>query len=201
MYLSKLTLNPTNKRVQKELANVYELHRTIMSAFPDNIENKRVLFRLYADSKSGFPSVLVQSMNEPVWSKLNVDENYLFSNVEMKEILLKLKEGQVFYFRLYANPTVKRNGKRFGLIKDSEQTEWLQRKADNGGFSILHTSITPKGIVKQKKGKMDISFLAVTFEGNLKIDSPEKFQNTIEKGIGTGKGLGFGLLSVAPCRD
>ena len=34
LYLSRLILNLRSRRVQQELANVYELHRTIMTAFP-----------------------------------------------------------------------------------------------------------------------------------------------------------------------
>ena len=43
MYLSQLTLNPRTRRVQRELANPYELHRTLMRAYPEALpEGERV---------------------------------------------------------------------------------------------------------------------------------------------------------------
>ena len=48
MYLSRLILNPLSRRVQKEMANPYEMHRSIMRAFPARIgdDSERVLFRV-----------------------------------------------------------------------------------------------------------------------------------------------------------
>ena len=34
MYLSKLVLNPASRRVRTEIGRPYELHRTLMHAFP-----------------------------------------------------------------------------------------------------------------------------------------------------------------------
>ena len=34
MYLSRLILNPRSRRVQRELAEPYEMHRSLMKAFP-----------------------------------------------------------------------------------------------------------------------------------------------------------------------
>ena len=38
MYLSRLILNPRNRRVQREIAGPYQMHRSIMRAFPDNLQ-------------------------------------------------------------------------------------------------------------------------------------------------------------------
>ena len=37
MFLSKLILNPRNRRVQREIADPYQMHRSLMRAFPDNL--------------------------------------------------------------------------------------------------------------------------------------------------------------------
>ena len=47
---------------------------------------------------------------------------------------------------------------------------------------------------------MNISFFGVLFEGMLRVDEPEKFLKSVESGIGSAKGFGFGLLSVAPAK-
>ncbi len=42
---------------------------------------------------------------------------------------------------------------------------------------------------------------AVRFEGVLKIINKELFTKTIENGIGSAKGFGFGLLSLARIKE
>ena len=34
MYLSRLAINPRSRDVQQDLADIYQMHRTVMSAFP-----------------------------------------------------------------------------------------------------------------------------------------------------------------------
>jgi CRISPR system Cascade subunit CasE len=46
--------------------------------------------------------------------------------------------------------------------------------------------------------KHRLSFGSVLFEGVLEITDAERFQKTLEAGIGSGKAYGFGLLSIAP---
>ena len=125
MYLSRLILNPRHRRVQRELANPYELHRTLMRGFPDGLEtlnDERVLFRVEVEPRTGVPVVLVQSLNQPDWSWLVASEGYLlpesgwpayvFANPATKTFDLPLSLGQVLAFRLRANPTAKRRRER-----------------------------------------------------------------------------------------
>lgn len=39
-------------------------------------------------------------------------------------------------------------------------------------------------------------FNSILFSGTLIVQDPEKFKKTIENGIGSAKGFGFGLLSI-----
>jgi len=41
-------------------------------------------------------------------------------------------------------------------------------------------------------------FNAVTFEGQLQITNKELFIAALKFGLGSGKGYGFGLLSISP---
>ena len=41
---------------------------------------------------------------------------------------------------------------------------------------------------------------AVLFEGVLEVNDPALLEKAIQEGIGSGKGFGFGLLSLAPVR-
>ena len=161
MYLSRLILDIESRQVQKELSRPYEMHRTLMRAFPDdsagNGENAReqfgVLFRAELEERNSRSVVHVQSIVEPNWSFLEHKNRYLLplsSNPSWKDvsqIYNVLETGQTLRFRLRANPTKRiakpragsegLKGKRVGLLREEEQIAWLVRKGESGGFEIL----------------------------------------------------------------
>jgi CRISPR system Cascade subunit CasE len=221
MYLSRLILNPRSRQVQREIANPYEMHRTILRAFPASLSpGERVLFRLEVHPRSGVPTLLVQSVEEPDWSRLSAySPDYLLpeknlplevDNPAVKELRLKLHPGQRLAFRLRANPTVKKDrpdkkqGRRVGLYREEDQLKWLQRKLDQAGARLLEarTGDEEKVRGRQRRAEMkhELTFAAVQFEGLLQVLDPERLMRALEAGIGSAKGLGFGLLSLAPAR-
>ena len=208
MYLSILRLNPHSRRAMTEARRPYELHRSLMLAFPDRKDGGpgRVLFRLDVDHRGGGISVLVQSENKPDWTALNNSGSFLLEGPLCKVFAPAFAAGQVLYFRLRANPTVKRNGKRLGILREEEQTAWLERKAKASGFESISLTVIPENMACDKMTDQvgsphDLSLLSIRFEGLLKVTDPHTFRQTIQCGIGSGKGLGFGLLSIAPLRE
>lgn len=207
MFLSKLELNPRSRRVHNEITRPYEMHRTVMSGFPqfDEQDRDRVLFRVDSNDRTRQINLLVQSGISPEWSQVQRDSQYCISDPLHKEFRPALSSGQQRYFRIRANPTVKKNGKRVGLQKEEDQQAWLSRKADLGGFEIESLSIKDEGKINDYKGtgnnSRDLSFYSVIFEGTLLVTDPDLFQLTLEKGVGPGKGIGFGLLSIAPSKN
>ena len=154
MYLSRLTLNPRTRRVQRELANPYELHRTLMSAFPEDLpEGERVLFRVDVDDHTGVPTVLLQSHGQPDWAWLGDPRanGYLLRAPESKPFALTFTPGQTLAFYLRANPTVKhsapgqRQGRRDPLYQEEDQIAWLERKAAAGGFRLIRVAVLKEG--------------------------------------------------------
>ncbi len=210
MYLSRLILNPRNRRAQREIAAPYQLHKTLMRPFPDdmNREKDRILFRVDADPRTGVPTVLLQSTLEPRWGWLtnNGARGYLLQPPETKIFDLDLAPGQVLAFRLRANPTVKRkcaDGKRrrVGLYQEKEQQKWLERKAEQGGFCLLsirsQNAPDVRGWAHRDDAKHKLKLFAVQFDGLLQVTDPNQVRETVRRGVGSGKGLGFGLLSLA----
>ncbi|MGD9100121.1 MAG: type I-E CRISPR-associated protein Cas6/Cse3/CasE [Anaerolineae bacterium] len=221
MHLSRLILNPRNRRVQREVASPYQLHRSLMRAFPDGLKEgqERVLFRLEEHPRTGALTLLVQSLNPPDWSWLQAPNarDYLlpehllppgvYDNPATKPFDLALSPGQVLAFRLRANPTVKRkfpNGdhKRVGLYREEEQIQWLERKAELGGFDLLSARTGRQDIIRGQLKRDDkthqLRLLSVQFDGVLRVSDPERLCESVRRGIGSGKGMGFGLLSLAP---
>lgn len=224
MYLSRLILNPRNRRVQREIADPYQMHRSLMRSFPDELEagEERVLFRVDSQPRAGALTLLVQSLTEPDWSWLDepgargylVAEHLLPPGVDhnpaTKPCELKLAPGQVLAFRLRANPTVKRkfpggDHKRVGLYREEEQMAWLGRKGEPGGFRLLSLSVRDDsdvgGRIRRHGETHKLKLCAVRFDGILEVTDPGRLQETVRQGVGSGKGLGFGLLSLAPARQ
>ncbi len=211
MYLSQLILDPHTRQVRRELANPYEMHRTLLRAFPsaENGGSGRVLFRVETPTQPTQTTlaVLVQSEKAPDWTGVVDRPGYDLPQVSQnpKQFEPALQPGQRLMFRLRANPTVKRKfpgetkSKRVGLYREEEQRDWLARKAQEGGFKVLGVRVTPEGVVGgTTKDRHRLKLLAVRFDGLLQVTDPDRFFATMQKGVGSGKGLGFGLLSVAP---
>lgn len=202
MYLSKIVINLKDKVARNDLKNIYELHRSIMAAFPDGDDGGpgRILFRIEEGYKYG-PGiiVLVQSSVRPEWDRFERSSGYFLTTPKYKEFKPIFSKNQKFNFRLMANPTVKRDGKRLGLLKDYEQIKWIEKKATKNGFSLLQVVNIPKKEIEGKKphGKDKLKFNSVLYEGLLKVDDPTLFSGCLEKGLGSGKGFGFGLLSIS----
>ncbi len=217
MYLSRLLLDPRSRQVQRETADPYQLHRTLMQAFPETLpQAERVLHRLDIDPRTGQMMLLVQSQTKPDWAWLG-EKVYLLppdpfselDNPAVKRVNLSFQPNQRLRFRLRANPTKRvlhddlerklKKGQRIGLLKEADQIDWLKRKGKKGGgFAVLGATIINEGFSGgQTKEKQRLKHLSVRFEGVLQVTNPAQFLETIHRGIGSGKGLGFGLLSVA----
>jgi CRISPR system Cascade subunit CasE len=218
MYLSRLILNPRNRRVQREVADAYQMHRSLMQAFPDDLTegDERVLFRLEQNGRSRGLILLVQSWTLPDWSWLAEPgaRGYLLAvdepNPAVKSFGLELALGQVLAFRLRANPTVRRrfksgDHKRVGLYREDEQRAWLKRKGESGGFRVLSARSGRKEVAQgrvRRGGKAHrVQMLAVQFDGFLEVTDPHRLRECVRRGIGSGKGLGFGMLSLARPTD
>jgi len=215
MYLSRLVLNPRSWSVRRDLDHPYEMHQAIMRAFPKNLEpgGERVLWRVDEHPRTKAPALLVQSRGLPDWSWLEEERGYLLPSDEpnpaVKPLNLQLTVDQTLSFRLLANPTIKtkNDGRpvREGILKEEDQRAWLERRAEVSGFRVLSVRLSPYSLVKggeiqEADKKHETHFLAVKFDGILQVTDPAKLIAAVEAGIGSGKGFGFGLLSLAPAR-
>ncbi|MDD5219466.1 MAG: type I-E CRISPR-associated protein Cas6/Cse3/CasE [Candidatus Bipolaricaulis sp.] len=162
-YLSRLLLNPQSRQVRTELAQPYEMHRTLMQAFEGYLadgenrgrEKVGMLFRAEVDERDHRVVVYVQSLMEPEWSFLEDFGEYLLDTAEGPTAICKdvskaygqLLDRQTLAFRLRANPTKRIGsdaehggllaGKRVGLLREEKQIAWLARKGATAGFELL----------------------------------------------------------------
>jgi CRISPR system Cascade subunit CasE len=109
--------------------------------------------------------------------------------------------------------------KRVSLTWDEDSNpevaiaDWFARKSARLGFTPLRTELVQlgweygskpeaKGELPRRENKyMPMKFRSALLEGILCVEDPVLFPNTLSKGIGTAKGMGFGLLSVIQLPD
>lgn len=204
MYLSRLSLDPRHPQARRDLADAYEMHRTLVRAFAPRPEGPphRFLWRL--EGRDGFELssvVLVQSEQPADWSVLAAHKGYANEIIGNKPVnLAKFVQGGTRYrFRLLANPTVTRGGKRYGLTREEDQLAWLVRQGERQGFSLLGCQRGANERLRTRQGRTGnrITIHTALFEGILEAVSADSLRQGMLKGFGHGKALGLGLLSLA----
>jgi len=222
MFLHRIHLDPRCREARRDLADPYQLHSTLCRAFsePDKkCPEGEFLWRLEPETDpNGCPRILLQSRPLPDWSRIGL-QGWLAQadpTIDLKDRLKleTLKTGQRFRFRLRANPCVTRNGKRLGLMKVGAQEKWLARKGVQHGF--LLPKLAPFNLSELPQERVDVRIsqehmlrgtqhngngvriYSVLYDGVLTVTDPEKFKTAMQSGIGHGKVMGLGLLSVAP---
>jgi len=197
MYLARLRLNRSRMAVTWS-ANPYRVHQRLAMAFSQR--DPRLLFRL-EDTPQG-TQILVQSQRMPDWGRAFTDLEVLSTPPECKSLELHLEGAHRYRFRLLANPCVKRNEKRLGLLREDQQRAWLARKLGEAGAELVACRASPQGHMKSRKNPVkdeaSQTHWAVLFEGILLARDPRRLGEAVASGVGPAKGYGFGLLSLAP---
>jgi len=154
----------------------------------------------------------------PDWARIGVHgwlaEADTAINLSERLKLDSLTAGQRFRFRLRANPTVNRDGKRLGLLRLEDQEKWIARKGTQHGFSLpklasfdLSDSTTERVDVRISQERMlggtqhagnGIRVFSVLYDGVLGVTNADEFRKAMQSGIGHGKVMGLGLLSAVP---
>lgn len=198
MHLSRLILNTRTRAARTDLANPYEMHRTLSRGASSESAEERLLWRVDVD-RARRPTVIVQSWSRPDWNRLDErSPDYLIRPPETKEFELSIRKGQVLSFRLRANPAVSRDGRRWALPDTTARIEWLSRKGGRAGFRLLGEPVVrdEQGL-RMPRGEGWIHLSVATFEGMLAVEHADLLREAVRGGIGPGKALGLGLLSLA----
>ncbi len=197
MFLARLQLNQSRVTVNWA-ANPYRVHQRLRMAYPND---PRLLFRIEDLSDIGGTQIIIQSHMEPDWTAFD-EFHVLLRPPEHKPFNPQVQAGRSYRFRLLANPTVKRDGKRLSLFREGEQRAWLARKLADAGGEALGCVTASRGLQRSRKNPQkdenQQTHLAVLFEGVLGVTNPDKLLEAVMNGIGSAKGYGFGLLSLAP---
>jgi CRISPR system Cascade subunit CasE len=205
MELARLTLDLTNPQVRRDIADPYEMHSTLARAFAADAASRpeRFLWRLEALETDAPPIVIVQSETGGRWDRFAVAVVGWASQIETKAWVpeMILTEDIAILFRLRCNPTVTRNGRRFGLWREAEQRAWFERQAHRAGLRDLGFSLSGTERVtgkRRKSGDAQVVICSVLVEGRARVADASLLSGAIHAGVGHGKMMGQGLLSIAP---
>jgi CRISPR system Cascade subunit CasE len=218
LFLYRLQLSLHERSVRRDLSNAYEMHRSLSRAFVDASQEilRPFLWRLETMTADEPPIVLVQASTEAQWQALPT--GWLIDWQERRwDPQAVLRKGQRVAFRMRANPTVNRvpqgehtkgeghsargRRKRLGLWREGEQLEWLQRQAEKVGLEAIEVSVSQVERLRCRKAAATITMASVQFDGGAVVADPIALANGLCHGIGHGRMLGHGLLSLAPLRS
>ncbi|WP_413816417.1 type I-E CRISPR-associated protein Cas6/Cse3/CasE [Pigmentiphaga sp.] len=202
MHLSRLRLDPRSQEARRDLANPYEMHRTLTRCFVNDSGAlpPRFLWRSEPVIDWHEAVILVQSETLPSWDALTSRDRYLRGVPESKVLIpeQQLRHATDYRFRLFGNTTVTRDGKRYGLVSEDAQLAWLARQGEKSGFSVLAALVMSSDVLRARKENMPISLRRACFEGRLRVTDAVLLAGAMKRGIGPAKAFGFGLLSLAP---
>ena len=140
MYLTKFPLNMTRRETRHMLASPYRLHAALAGCFPPSWhsgEVGRILWRVDYSS-DGSADLYIVSPRRP--SLVGLDEQVGWPDLDpqwmtrdYEPLLERIDLGQVFAFRLVANPVVSRSAmrnekgssKRISHLTVLQQSAWL----------------------------------------------------------------------------
>lgn len=196
----------TEKAFAHDIVDGYACHQRLWECFPNMPEKKRDFLSRF-DQLEGRLRLWLLAQSRPVCPKWCQPEDF-----SVKEISSSFLLHHYFAFDLRANPTrcvslrktdgaMPRHGKRVPLTSPKELREWLDRKAENGGFKIVKEKPLEIGPLVQnffrRKGKNGCHG-SVQFRGILSVTDFQKFAKTYYAGVGSAKSFGFGMLLLAP---
>lgn len=188
----------------------YAWHKRIWEAFPGKPEADRDFLTRLDDTGNDFRLLIIspESPERPDWCPSDTWNS--------KQIPDSFFAHTTYQFSLLANPTIKRvvrnedgsrrkNGRREPIVDRNELLSWMQRKADQCGFTVdldtLRTVPRPRQHFL-KKGKKENpqtgTHTATEFQGFLKVTDQTAFQKAAITGIGSAKAFGFGMLCLSP---
>lgn len=181
LYYAHLVLNREHPCVSRDMANPYEMHRTILSAYPANLGlfAERVLWRLSVQDEAWV--LTVQSHEEPDFLRLPTGYTLAFVCGWQEYVF---SPGQRWHFVLHANPTKRQRG---------DQIAWLERKGETHGFAVAEAHVQGGGLVIDARG---LTWQATRFVGHLTVINADLLAKAVATGIGSAKDFGFGLLTL-----
>lgn len=222
MYLTRFEINRARRAARSLLASPQRLHGAVEAGFPatatDTAEHAdgRVLWRL--DQHEHTTLLYIVSPQQPDLTHLVEQAGWptrlRWDTRDYRPLLDRLATGQRWAFRLTANPVSNRRktedstrSQRFGHVTVAQQTTWLLDRTTRLGISIVKGTHDEPDVAVRRRDTLrferqghTVTLATAVFEGLLDVVDPDALRHALVSGIGSGKGYGCGLLTLAPVR-
>lgn len=192
----------------RRLYHCYDWHKFVWECFPNRPEAERdFLFRL--DDVPGGVLLHVCSAHEPQRPALCLDERW-----QCRPVPERFFAHSHYRFDVLCNPSRKvhaytldgqrkKNSRREALIRQEDQTAWFARKAQEHGFAMaddlrIDPCRTYSFYKQQGNTTHNGTHIGARFTGILAVHDKQGLMTAFERGIGSARGFGFGLLLLAP---
>jgi len=220
-YLTRMEINPRRRAARRYLGSPQVMHAAVESAFPAATAGERRLWRV--DTAGEAVWLYIVSATRPDLTHIVEDigrpTTTSWETKDYQPFLERLEEGQVWGFRLTANPTHSgRRGpdapdtQRFGHLTVSHQEQWLTERmtgwgaravvaSPGEGEALSSFSVMGREIVQfshQRGGaRSRVTLTRTSYEGLLEVESAEKLRSALVNGMGHAKAYGCGLMTLA----
>jgi CRISPR system Cascade subunit CasE len=236
MYLTRFRINTARTGARRLLSSPQFMHAGVMASFPEPPPQTgggpRVLWRLDRKAKADVQLYIV-SPDKPDLTHLVEQAGWptaskSWQTYEYAPFLSRLREGDVWAFRLTANPvhSIRRKEgeptKRTAHITPRHQMNWLLKRQQALGFDVLEKPpeqrLLPQGdewqLMVHNRRNLDfgkttdrtqklnrVTLATATFDGRLRITDPDVLRRALIAGIGKAKAYGCGLMTLAPAEE
>ncbi len=224
MYLTQFDINMGRREARRLVRSPERIHAAVLGCFPPGQasgDDGRTLWRLDHGAQSHDIHLMIVSPLCPDLRSLNEQAGWNTGSpgrsADYDPFLARLAAGTAWRFRLTANPTVslrkdgdaQRRGKRYAHVTVTQQMKWLLDRAERCGFTIPPDSagepfatVTRRDLQKFRRGTdgtgRTVTLSKATFDGMLEVRDPDALRQALVRGIGSAKGYGCGLLTLAP---
>lgn len=202
MYLIKVEMARYLPEVRHALADCQKMHQLVTGLFDAARQDANILYRT---------NFVANQLHLYLYASIPVTEpaakRYRIAQRDLTPWLEQLQPGQYLKFDLIASPSKKvsmdgqKNSRRRILREPGERQAWLERKAEQSGFAICQVmeqeQIHVSGKHHAEKGGT-MYHDAYHYQGVLQITDSEAFRRSLQKGIGSGKAYGFGMILIKP---
>jgi CRISPR system Cascade subunit CasE len=185
-------------------------HGLIWTLFADDADRKRDFLFRRGGPRSPDGDFLVVSTRPP-------RDGFDLWRIETKPYDPRIETGQKLMFKLRANPTVTRAGKRHDMVMDLKRRlgtprdvsnaelweqcgdAWLRARAPRLGFDLHFCRADGHDIHKfSRPGAPTATVASLDLSGAIEVTKPERLRAALFDGVGHGKAWGCGLFLLKP---
>ncbi|ROR96936.1 CRISPR-associated Cse3 family protein [Salana multivorans] len=215
-FLTRIDLNPRRRGTARLLASPHRIHGAVNACFTPSQRPSRPLWRI--DRTPAGTRLYVVSDVEP--DPTSVLEEYgwpladSWRTRDYAPVLEAVSEGDVFAFRLTANPVhdaliPPRPGsdrgprkQRVAHVTATQQLEWFRSRCDGWGVMVTApgtgVELVDRRVLEFPRQGRTVTVGTATFEGVLQVSEAAELRRRLVEGIGHAKAYGCGLLTLAP---